>query len=243
MTRTTAMLTALLLAGMLAMTACRKGPAPDTRVAAAASPERPQAAADSVLAIVNARGGAGGLPTVMSERVESWTGPGNRPFEIATRTSEGVEVGHARRFGSITLPTALRTRPLGQYPCTSCHLGRKLVMTEKRTGDAHQNVQPVHPQQTGARCATCHAPDNVEFLALENGGRATLDESYRLCADCHFSQVSAWAHGAHGKRLDSWQGRRVVMACPDCHDPHNPALEPRIPFRAPQIERARSHDP
>jgi hypothetical protein len=82
----------------------------------------------------------------------------------------------------------------------------------------------------------------VELLVLENGKRATLDESYRLCADCHFAQVDAWAHGAHGKRLDGWQGRRVVMGCADCHDPHQPALERRIPFRAPQIERTRSHE-
>jgi hypothetical protein len=82
----------------------------------------------------------------------------------------------------------------------------------------------------------------VELLVLENGKRATLDENYRLCADCHFAQVDAWAHGAHGKRLDGWQGRRVVMGCADCHDPHQPALERRIPFRAPQIERTRSHE-
>jgi formate-dependent nitrite reductase cytochrome c552 subunit len=110
-------------------------------------------------------------------------------------------------------------------------------MTEKRIGDAHQNVEPAHPKQTGARCSTCHATDNVELLALENGERATLDATYRLCAQCHFEQVDAWAAGVHGKRLDGWQGRRVVAGCPDCHDPHKPALEPRIPFRPPQVER------
>ena len=174
--------------------------------------------------------------------VEGWLGPGGQPFEVAVRSSER-ESGHARRYGTLTLPTSLRARLLGQYPCTSCHLGRKVVMTDKRVADAHQNIQPEHPKQTGARCSTCHAPDNVELLALENGKRATLNESYRLCADCHFAQVNAWAAGAHGKRLDGWQGRRVVMACPDCHDPHKPALQPRIPFRAPRIERMRSPDP
>jgi hypothetical protein len=186
----------------------------------------------------------GALATVRAAPVELWTGPGARPFEVATRTSE-EEAGHARRFGSITVPTALRVRPLGQYPCTSCHLGRKVLMVERRTADAHQNVQPVHPKQTGALCSTCHASDNVELLALEKGERVTLDESYRLCAQCHFAQVDAWADGAHGKRLDGWQGRRVVMACPDCHDPHRPAVQPRIPFRAPQIERpgVTTHEP
>jgi hypothetical protein len=197
--------------------------------------------AESAAAALNATRQPGALATVPAAPVESWTGPGNRPFGVATRTSE-EEPGHARRFGAITLETALRTRPLGQYPCTSCHLGRKVVMAKKRIADAHQNVQPVHPKQTGALCSTCHAADNVELLALETGERVTLDESYRLCADCHFAQVDAWAHGAHGKRLDGWQGPRVVMACPDCHDPHQPALAQRIPFRAPHIERTRSHD-
>ena len=57
------------------------------------------------------------------------------------------------------------------------------------------------------------------------------------------SVTEAWAGGAHGKRLDGWQGRRVLMGCADCHDPHRPALETRIPFRAPQLQRARGRNP
>jgi hypothetical protein len=178
------------------------------------------------------------LKTVPSAPVHGWTGPGDQPFDVALRTSER-EPGHARRFGSVTSETALRARSLDQYPCTSCHLGRKIVMADKRVADAHQDIRPGHPEQTGALCSTCHASNDVEQLALESGERATLDESYRLCAQCHFTQADAWAHGAHGKRLDGWQGRRIVMSCADCHDPHQPALQPRIPFRAPQLERPR----
>jgi hypothetical protein len=180
----------------------------------------------------------GALKTVPSAPVHGWTGPGDQPFEVALRTSER-EPGHARRFGFVTLPTALRARSLEQYPCTSCHLGRQVVMTAKRIADAHKDIRPVHPEQTGVLCSTCHAADDVEQLTLESGERAALDEGYRLCAQCHFPQAEAWAHGTHGKRLDGWQGRRVVMACADCHDPHQPALQPRIPFRAPQLERPR----
>ena len=229
-------LAALFLAGLTS--GCR-GRRPAARGTPPAAADTIRSPAESAAAALNATREPGALATVPAAPVESWAGPGGGPFRVATRTSE-EEAGHARRFGTITLPTALRTRPLGQYPCTSCHLGRKVVMAEKRTSDVHHNVQPVHPKQTGALCSTCHAADNVELLVLENGERATLDESYRLCAECHIAQVNAWAHGAHGKRLDGWQGRRVVMACPDCHDPHKPALEPRIPFRAPQIERTRS---
>lgn len=202
------------------------------------------ATVDSATAARNATLEPGMLGTVQAIPVKGWTGPGGKPFEVARR-SAAPEAGHARQFGSITLAIALRSRAasINQYPCTSCHQGRKVVMENKRISDAHQNIQPVHPEQTGAVCSTCHSPDDVAFLTLKSGERAPLDESYRLCAQCHFEQAKAWAGGGHGKRLDGWQGERVVMACPDCHDPHSPAVQQRIPFRAPQIERTRSQLP
>ena len=184
----------------------------------------------------------GALATVASAPVTLWKGPGNKPFDVTVRTVDPVS-STSRKFGTITLRTALRARTpdIGQFPCTSCHLGRAIVMKDERVKDAHQNIKPVHPRQTGAACSTCHAPDNVELLALKSGERATLDHTYRLCAQCHFSQAEEWAAGAHGKRLDGWQGKRVVLGCADCHDPHNPAIEQRLPFHPPQLE-PRAHD-
>jgi len=202
------------------------------------------ATADSATAARNATLEPGALATVQAVPVERWKGPGDRPFEVALR-SAAPEAGHARMFGTITLPIALRSRAaaINQYPCTSCHQGKKVVMANKRIGDAHNNIKPLHPDQTGGVCSTCHSTDDVASLTLKSGESAPLDESYRLCAQCHFEQAKAWAGGGHGKRLDGWQGRRVVMACADCHDPHNPAVQSRIPFRAPQIERTRSPGP
>ena len=185
----------------------------------------------------------GALATVPRAAVMNWKGPGGKPFEVTVRTADPASA-LSRKFGTISLRTSLRARAadLGQYPCTSCHLGRKIVLQDERRKDAHQNIKPVHPAQTGALCSTCHSADNVEMLALKNGERATLDHTYRLCAQCHYSQAESWAGGAHGKRLDGWQGRRVVTGCADCHDPHAPAIAKRIPFRAPQLERPRDHD-
>jgi hypothetical protein len=195
---------------------------------------------DSATAARNATREPGVLATVQAVPVQRWKGPGDKPFEVALR-SAAPEAGHSRQFGTINLPVALRNRAaaISQYPCTSCHQGRKVVMANKRISDAHNNIKPVHPDQTGAVCSTCHSAEDVALLTLKSGERATLDESYRLCGQCHFPEAKAWAGGGHGKRLDGWQGRRVVMACTDCHDPHKPAVEVRIPFRAPQLERTR----
>lgn len=184
------------------------------------------------------------LQGVTAAPVNLWKGPGDQPFEVTLRTAEPASA-NARRFGTITMRTSLRARTadLAQFPCTSCHLGRAMALGDQRVADAHQNIKSVHPVQTSGVCSTCHAPDNVELLTLKSGDRATLDHAYRLCAQCHFSQAEAWAGGGHGKRLDGWQGRRVVMGCADCHDPHKPAVEPRIPFRAPQLHRSRGREP
>lgn len=180
----------------------------------------------------------GALSTVAAAPVVGWFGPGGAPFEVELRTAD-PSTANVRRFGTITLRNSARERSpdLGQYPCASCHLGRRVLMRDQRIADAHRNITPQHPAQTGATCSTCHAPENVEMLALKNGERATLDHTYRLCAQCHFNQAESWAGGAHGKRLDGWQGRRVVMGCADCHDPHNPGIGTRVPFRAPSLTR------
>ena len=180
----------------------------------------------------------GQLRTVSAAAVSDRAGPGGHPFEVAQRT-RAQSAGFARPFGSVNLNIALRTRTpdLSQYPCTSCHMGTGFTPSAKRTADAHQDIQPVHPKETGATCQSCHAPENVERLAFQSGERTSIDHAYKLCAQCHNAQVKAWSGGAHGKRLDGWQGRRVVMGCAACHDPHAPALSARRPFRAPQIER------
>lgn len=182
----------------------------------------------------------GALAGVHAALVEGFTGPDSQVFEVTLRTPDPA-ASNARLFGTKTMGNSMRERSanVGQYPCTSCHLGRGTVLDDDRIVDAHRNLKPVHPQRTGAFCSTCHAASNVELLTLKTGERATLDHTYRLCAQCHIQQATAWAGGAHGKRLDGWQGRRVVMGCADCHDPHSPSIESRIPFRAPQLERVR----
>jgi hypothetical protein len=105
----------------------------------------------------------------------------------------------------------------------------------RREPDVHQNIEAEHPPGIAGECVACHRAGSVETLALIDGQTATFDHAYRLCAQCHFAQVNAWAAGHHGKRLDGWRGRRVVMGCADCHDPHGPTVALRKPFPGPRL--------
>jgi hypothetical protein len=181
------------------------------------------------------------LAAVRSEPVIGRTGPGGQPFDVAVRTPD--RAGHDRVIGRTTFPIALRSASATDYPCSACHQPGQPVIRPERIEDAHRNVLPRHPDESGSRCLTCHAPDDVERLVLASGERIPLGHAYRLCAQCHYAQVDAWAAGAHGKRLDGWRGRRVVMGCADCHDPHQPALEARTPFPGPQLPRTGRRSP
>ena len=178
------------------------------------------------------------LKGIVVEPVEGRTGPGDETFYIALRTSDRTDYLY-RQIGTRTFPLGLRRSApdLTQYPCTSCHQGQKIIGngTERDTTGVHHNIQPVHPEETGAQCTTCHAVDDVGTLRLESGGVAPMSHAYRLCAQCHFPEVDSWANGAHGKRLVGWRGRRVVMGCADCHNPHTPATELRIPYAGPEL--------
>lgn len=162
-----------------------------------------------------------------------WTGPGGGLFHVVVRSRSETAYRY-RQIGRRTFDLGLRLgdAEVAQDPCASCHRGQGAV-DRSRVGsgaDVHQNIQPVHPRQTGARCLTCHAAEDVGRLRLEVGETVSLDHAYRLCAQCHVRQVESWAHGAHGKRLVGWRGRRVVMTCADCHDPHRPATQQRTPM-------------
>jgi hypothetical protein len=177
-----------------------------------------------------------GIRVLDAETVRGWTGPGDRPFEVTRRTPGHVAHLH-RVIGRRTFVLSARepAEVLIQYPCTSCHEGA--VLMADRIPDAHRNIQPRHPSTTAFQCSTCHVSELVQLLSLPDGSTTTMDHAYQLCSKCHYSEVRDWAAGVHGKRLEGWFGRRVVMNCADCHDPHNPALALRIPFAGPAPPR------
>ncbi len=176
----------------------------------------------------------GQLRALAADTVEGWTGPGGEPFEVPLRTLRRSDYLH-QQIGRRTfaLPARTGTLTLTQYPCTSCHEGT--VAMAERIEDAHGNIQPEHPTRTGATCSTCHVPEAVETLRLQDGETVSMDHAYQLCSQCHYRETQSWAAGVHGKRLEGWHGRRVLMNCTDCHDPHQPSVEPRLPYPAPSF--------
>jgi hypothetical protein len=76
--------------------------------------------------------------------------PRAAPFEVARRTADPASARPAFRHHHLTTSLRSRAPNVGQHPCTSCHLGRRMVLNDAST--THQNIKPVHPAQTGAAC-------------------------------------------------------------------------------------------
>lgn len=156
------------------------------------------------------------LKTIPHVPVEGIAGPNDSAFFVKSRQHE--------------LPPA---------SCSACHAdmpptsAASLAPVERRT--MHLDVTLNHASADSMDCQTCHDAAGPAALQMLNGRRVSFDHAYQLCAQCHFQQVRDWAGGAHGKRLAGWRGRRVVNNCADCHDPHAPAIEARLPDPGPRF--------
>ena len=124
-----------------------------------------------------------------------------------------------------------RTPAIEKFPCATCHT----VPLEKMRGPAgsprraHWGVALKHAPPAVMSCATCHTPDDPDKLHTLGGSQVGLDHSYQVCAQCHSRQATDWASGAHGKRAGGWAPPRVVFACAQCHNPHQPRWDTRWP--------------
>jgi len=232
--------------GAIGIIACRpeRGQLPGTEPGAAAPAARaaepagaPQAPQDTVSAAPGpfARPLAAareGLPVV------GMAGPGGAPFLVSSR-SAGDPAYLYRRMGGEAVGLALRSTTLRQYPCSSCHTSGVPPGNPEGAFRVHQDIPRSHPTAGESGCTNCHRSGAVDALSLFGGETASLDQAYRLCAQCHSGQAADWAGGAHGKRLEAWAGPRVVLNCTDCHDPHLPVTPRRNPYPGPRLPGAR----
>lgn len=131
-----------------------------------------------------------------------------------------------------------RLPELKQYPCFKCHKGKtvKKDPTLKKDQKTHDHIIINHGSMEKVPCDTCHSKEEAEKLVTMEE-EAPLNQAPLLCSMCHSTQYKDWLHGAHGKRVGSWQGERVIYSCTQCHNPHKPGFEKRMPARGPKINR------
>jgi cytochrome c553 len=118
--------------------------------------------------------------------------------------------------------------------CIRCHGEMEPNPTIRRLADA-PHVDGVSHGSGRVWCLVCHDQDERNYLRTLAGDRIEGDQAYLLCGACHAAQQKDWYFGGHGKRLDNWHGERVIHNCTSCHDPHDPAIEPREPKAAPEV--------
>lgn len=120
------------------------------------------------------------------------------------------------------------------FPCTQCHL--QMTPNPK----PRQLVAAPHPaalKHGGGRmwCLDCHDQNDRSKLRTISDQQVSFNESYLVCGQCHATRQQDWYFGAHGKRVQNWQGDRTLYACTHCHNPHSPSIKPRQPSPPPPV--------
>ena len=130
--------------------------------------------------------------------------------------------------------TEKRAQNITSFPCANCHsksLGAMQADRNPALRKAHWNIHLAHAGKSAMNCTTCHAENNMNQLATLTGELLHIDESFKLCGQCHSTQFKDWQGGAHGKELNGWKPPRVAKTCVSCHNPHKPAFPSRFPAR------------
>ena len=139
-----------------------------------------------------------------------------------------------------------RKNDLFFYPCDQCHESME-PNPEIRSLNAMHDSNLEHGRGR-IWCLSCHDLDNRNYLKTLLNELVDFDEAYLVCGGCHANRHKDWSFGAHGKRLANWQGERTQYSCPQCHDPHSPAIKLRAPKPAPPVraglilERGAEHE-
>ena len=125
------------------------------------------------------------------------------------------------------------------HPCTNCHKWVPPIKKTRALPSPHNNFELEHSLHGKGRfwCFTCHDDQPERRLRTLEGESIEFDDAYILCSQCHVNQARDWAFGGHGKRLDNWQGERVVYNCTACHYQHAPAFAPREAMPGPTMRQ------
>jgi hypothetical protein len=152
---------------------------------------------------------------------------------ISLRTARDPNA--TRDYPSRPLPadgrTVLLPSPVDDeyFPCSDCHEDEEVNPAVRTLEEEHEDLDFQHGDLW---CMHCHELEDHENLHLADGTTVSMDESWRLCTQCHAKKLPDWRAGVHGKRTGNWRGDREYRTCVSCHNPHHPpfeALEPKPP--------------
>ncbi|MCX6996774.1 MAG: hypothetical protein NTV49_06735 [Kiritimatiellaeota bacterium] len=121
----------------------------------------------------------------------------------------------------------------GIFPCSECHKPDDKVNRTPRIVAEHDTVVFEHDKKN-RWCLDCHDAQDRDKLRLASGVLLDFRESFKLCGQCHGTQLRDWTAGEHGKRTGSWSGQKQYLLCVNCHNPHSPRFRPVKPLPPPQ---------
>ncbi len=130
-----------------------------------------------------------------------------------------------------------RKKTPGLHPCGDCHAWAESDPAPRPLKEPHNGLVLKHGLHGKGEfwCFTCHHLDDDGGLRTLEDKKLAFDEAYLLCAQCHSRQARDWYFGAHGKRMENWQGERKILNCTVCHYQHAPAPVPRKPMPPPPV--------
>lgn len=125
-----------------------------------------------------------------------------------------------------------RKTNIKSYACNECHNKPVEQLHKEGLGKkAHWDITINHADTKTMSCLSCHNSQDMNNLKSITGDPIDFNKSYKLCSQCHNSQVKDWVGGAHGKNISGWKSTRVSKLCVECHNPHAPQIAKRWPSR------------
>jgi hypothetical protein len=193
----------------------------DDEALAAKPPAGPSGLSEQRWDVVQTTGEEGAAVAVKYRGERGWEIVGFREKGISLYGAPAFEVP-VRKWDDIPL-----------YPCSDCHNKREIDRTPRVLKEKHGDLVVQH---ANARlwCTDCHDGKGLDNLTSRRGKPIDMDQSHVHCGECHFKQLKDWEFGVHGRRIGLWSGERVLRACTECHDAHQPRIKPAQPKPPPR---------
>ena len=122
--------------------------------------------------------------------------------------------------------------------CGECH-SEPVEGNPTDKGEFHDKIKLRHADnKRNKHCFNCHNNDNMDTFVGEGRQKVEYKEVAKLCSKCHGPIYRDWLNGSHGRRSGYWNtkmGKRKVLQCIACHDPHSPVFKPMKPAGAPRL--------